>query len=229
MASNYEQHAPSAWWSGQESSRMIVPMRTSSRLLGAALIPLLLAAACAQPPDAGEATTVTPPPPPGEPKKVEETAPSPRADAVDQAPTVERFCRSTFPDHYAALAVEEDQQSLIVYRRPLARFDAAVRQQFPRLAIRFEDARYSERELTATVQRILADTGYWRERGIEIQGVGPAGDGNSVLVTTPDPGPARRLLSRHYGVAVTPEPGGQVILVPPYEGDLPEVPPPTSS
>jgi hypothetical protein len=196
---------------------MIVRMPTSSRLLAAALIPLLLAAACAQPQDAEEATAVPPPPPPKAAKKVEEPGPqnpSQRADAVDQVPAVERFCRSRFPDHYAALAVEEDQQSLVVYRRPLGGFDAAVRQRFPDLAVSFEDARYSERELTVAVQRIVADMGYWRERGVEIHGVGPAGDGNSVLVTTSDPGPARRLLSQHYGVAVTVQPGGPVIPIP---------------
>jgi hypothetical protein len=192
-------------------------MPTSSRLLAAALIPLLLAAACAQPPDTGEATAVPPPPPPNEAKKVEEPGPqnlSQQADAVDQAPAVERFCRSRFPDHYAALAVGEDQQSLIVYRRPLGGFDVAVRQRFPDLAVSFEEARYSERELTAAVQRIVADMGYWRGRGVGIHGVGPAGDGNSVLVTTSDPGPARRLLSEHYGVAVTVQPGGPVIPIP---------------
>jgi hypothetical protein len=191
---------------------MIVRMPTSSRLLAAALIPLLLAAACAQPPDAGEATAMPPPPPPNEAKKVEEPGPqdpAQRADAVDQAPAVERFCRSRFPDHYAALAVEGDQQSLVVYRRPLGAFDAAVRQRFPDLAVSFEEARYSERELTVAVQRIVADMGYRRGRGVEIHGVGPAGDGNSVLVTTSDPGPARRLLSQHYGVAVTVQPGAR--------------------
>jgi hypothetical protein len=156
---------------------------------------------------------VTPPPPPKE---------------VDQAPTVERFCRSKFPDHYAALAVGKDQESLIVYRRPLDGFDAAVRRQFPHLAISFQDARYSHRELTAAVQRIVADTGYWRERGVEIQGVGPAGDGNSVLVTTSDLGPARKLLSQHYGLAVTVQPGGNVTLIPPFEGDPSKLPPATS-
>jgi hypothetical protein len=227
-ASNqHERHAPSAWRSG-EAPGMIVRRRASSRLLAAALIPLLLTVACAQPPDPQDGTTVTPPPPPKEPKKVSEPAPAQRADAADQAPTVERFCRSRFPDHYAALAVGKGQKSLIVYRRPLAGFDAAVRQQFPHLAMSFQDARYSQRELTAMVHRVLADTGYWRERGIEIQGVGPAGDGNSVLVTTSDVGRARKLLSQHYGLAVTVQPGGNVTLVPPFEGDPSEFPPSTS-
>jgi len=195
-------------------------------ILAAALILLLLVSACAQPQDAGEATTVTPPPPPKEPRKVEEPAPSQRAtDAVDPA-AVERFCRARFPDHYAALAVEEDQESLIVYRRPLAGFDAAVQQQFPHVAISFQDARYSEQELSAVVQRILADIEYWRGRGVEIHGVGPAGDGNSVLVMTSDPGPARDLLSQHYGVAVTVQPGGPVIPIPAL--DRSKLPPATS-
>lgn len=209
-------------WQDRMGSRMIV--RGSRRLVRAVLIPLLLAAACAQSPDAGEATAVTPPPP-KEAKKVEEPAPqspSQRDDVVDPAP-VDRFCRARFPDHYAALAVEDDQRSLIVYRRPLAGFDAAVRQRFPQVVISFRDARYSERELAAAVQRILADIEYWRERGVEITEVGPAGDGNSVLVKARDPGPARRLLSQHYDVAITVQPGTDVILVPPYEGEPAQV------
>ena len=65
------------------------------------------------------------------------------------APAVERFCRSEFPDHYAALAIGPDQERLIVYRRPHAALDGAVRGAFPSLAIDLENARYSERELTA--------------------------------------------------------------------------------
>ena len=53
------------------------------------------------------------------------------------------------------------------------------------------------------VWRPLADDGYWRERGVDIQGVGPAGDGNGVVVTTQDPGPAQDLLASRYGLAVT--------------------------
>jgi hypothetical protein len=56
------------------------------------------------------------------------------------APAVERFCRSKFPDHYAALAIGPDQLRLIVYRRPHATLDDAVRGQFPSLAIDFENA-----------------------------------------------------------------------------------------
>jgi hypothetical protein len=189
---------------------------TSCRILGAALVPLLLAAACAQPPDRGEAATVTSPPSASDPAAPR--LPSPEADAVRQAsPAVERFCRSKFPDHYAALAIGPDQKRLIVYRRPHATLDDAVRGQFPSLTIDFENARYSERELTAVVQRILADVDYWRGRGVDIQGVGPAGDGNSVLVTTQDPGPAQNLLTPHYGLAITVQPGGNVILIPPMD------------
>jgi hypothetical protein len=144
--------------------------------------------------------------------------PSPEADAAQRAaPAVERFCRSEFPDHYAALASGPDQERLIVYRRPHATLDDAVRGQFPSLAVDFENARYSERELTAVVRRILADLEYWRERGVDIQGVGPAGDGNSVLVTSQDPGPAQNLLTPHYGLAITVQPGGDVIAVPPMD------------
>jgi hypothetical protein len=209
--------ARSTWQSGQEEFQDNRARADKQPAPGCGADPAAARRRCAQPPDAGEATAVPPPPPPKEAKKVEEPGPqdpAQRADTVDQAPAVERFCRSRFPDHYAALAVGGDQQSLVVYRRPLGGFDVAVHQRFPDLAVSFEEARYSERELTVAVQRIVADMGYWRERGVEIHGVGSAGDGNSVLVTTSDPGPARRLLSQHYGVAVTVQPGGPVIPIP---------------
>jgi hypothetical protein len=130
------------------------------------------------------------------------------------APAVESFCRSKFPDHYAGLAIAPDQERLIAYRRPVSSFDDAVRQKFPQLDISFEDARYSERELAALTQRILADIDYWRERGVVINGVGPAGDGNSVIVQTTNPQPAWKVLRERYGSAVNVQ-RGDPILVPP--------------
>jgi len=188
-------------------------MRTRSQVLGAALIPLLLATACAESPNARKGITVTSPPPPAS-NPATPKIPSARADAVRRAaPAVESFCRSKFPDHYAGLAIGPDQERLIVYRRPVAAFDAAVREKFPRLDISFEDARYSERELTALTHRILADVDYWRERGVVINGVGPAGDGNSVIVRTTDPKPAQRVLRKRYGSAVNVQ-RGEVMLIP---------------
>jgi hypothetical protein len=171
--------------------------------------------------------TVTTPPSRSVDDSAAPIAPSPLADAVRQAaPRVERFCRSRFPDSYATLAVTQDQEGLIVYRRPVSGFDTAVRKEFPRLPISFQDARYSERELTAAVRRIVADIGYWRDRGVEITSVGPAGDGSSVVVTARDPGPAGDLLSREYGFTVTVQPGGDVVAIPPM--DPSRLPPATS-
>jgi hypothetical protein len=90
---------------------------------------------------------------------------------------------------------------LVVYRRPLAALDAAVRQRFPDLAadLRFADAKYSFKYLDALGRRILTEQA---GKGINISEVSPAFDGSGVQVVTPDARRARRQLQRRYGPAV---------------------------
>jgi hypothetical protein len=114
-----------AWRSGREGFGMRGRVWVRGRTL-LALMALLLPAACAASPEAGKAATVTTPPS----KSVDDSAPArPQPAGGRRAtglPRVERFCRSRFPDAYATRAVTEDQEGLIVYRRPVSGFDAAV-------------------------------------------------------------------------------------------------------
>lgn len=51
----------------------------------------------------------------------------------------------------------------------------------------------------ALVRRIVGDMGYWSKRGIRITQVGPAPDGTTVIVGTPNPATAQNALYQHYG------------------------------
>jgi hypothetical protein len=71
----------------------------------------------------------------------------------------------------------------------------------------FADARHAERELTALTLRIVAEADAWVRKGVAIGGVGPAGDGSGVVVTTPDVQRARELLVPADGAMVIVEDG----------------------
>jgi hypothetical protein len=113
------------------------------------------------------------------------------------------FCQASYPDHYAALHVTEDQEGIVVYRRPGSDLDAALRRRFPAVRVDgFRDARYSERELLGLAERIVADLDAWERRGVRIYTVGPEVHGDGVEVATPDVDRARELLGGRYGPAV---------------------------
>jgi len=131
------------------------------------------------------------------------------------------LCRSRFPNHYAGIKIGDDLKTVVVYRRPAPDLDKAVRERFPKSRVLFRDARYAERELNSIVLRLRDDIGYWRDRGIDIRGFGPANDGSGLEVNTSSTGDVASALQNHYGIAVKVRPAGNVILVPPWQGDLP--------
>jgi hypothetical protein len=90
----------------------------------------------------------------------------------------------------------------VVYRRPLAALDTAVRQRFPNLgdALRFADAAYSFKYLDELGRRILTEQA---GKGVNIRGVSPEADGSGIRVVTPDARRVRKQLQQRYGKAVT--------------------------
>ena len=131
------------------------------------------------------------------------------------------LCQSRFPDRYAGIEIGDDLKTLVVYRRPAPDLDEAVRERFPKSKVLFRDARHAERELNSIVLHLRDDIGYWRDRGIDIRGFGPANDGSGLEVNTSSTGDVASALQNHYGIAVKVRPPGNVILVPPWQGDLP--------
>jgi hypothetical protein len=107
---------------------------------------------------------------------------------------VEPLGKSPGPEELAELAAGlgipgldlSGRARLVVYRRPLAALDAAVRQRFPDLAadLRFADARYSFKYLDALGRRILTEQA---GNGINISEVSPEFDGSGVQVVTRTP------------------------------------------
>jgi hypothetical protein len=90
---------------------------------------------------------------------------------------------------------------LVVYRRPLAALDAAVRQRFPSLGedLTFADAAYSFKYLEELGRRILTEQ---LGKGVNIREVSPRADGSGVRVVTPDARRVREQLQQRYGKAV---------------------------
>ncbi|MFI6824199.1 hypothetical protein ACIBJE_25150 [Micromonospora sp. NPDC050187] len=134
------------------------------------------------------------------------------------AAAVEHEGRHNHPEAYAGVAIDPTVGTVIVHRIPSVAFDDAVRRVLPpSAAVRYVDAEYSEGHLAAWTAEVVADTDYWRERGVELNLVGSK-PGQCVLVGVEDPArdaasigaryPGWPLCVEHDGRAV-PLAGGQ--------------------
>ena len=156
--------------------------------------------------------------------------PSPRAEpAVDsgsidlssRAEAIAAYSRKRFPDTFAGVAVDERARAVLVYRRlPGAALDAAVTEEFRGVRLAFRDAPRSERNLRKLTRQVIDDLDSWRERGIEIHGVGPDFVRGVVIVITPDGDTAERPLRDRYGDRVVVQEG--TVAPPPTTGPPPE-------
>lgn len=115
----------------------------------------------------------------------------------DAAAKVDQLGRERFAAQYAGLEIGADQ--LIVFRKPSAAFDDAVRAQKLDVPVDLRDAPYSAAELQALADRVAADVDYWQGRGIEISSIGARQDGTAVEVGTPQPDKLAPLLPGRYG------------------------------
>jgi hypothetical protein len=112
---------------------------------------------------------------------------------------IERAGRADFADSYAGLEVDQAGVRAIVYRVPSAAFDEFVRQAAENTCVVVRDAAHGLSELTEWHDRLVADLGVWKERGIRISTVGARHDGAGVEVGTPDVRGTRDALAAHYG------------------------------
>lgn len=120
-------------------------------------------------------------------------------ELVGAAQTVEADLRQSFEDTFAGLQLDHAESRLIVYRRPDPRLDARVRDLAPSVTVDLRDAAYSLADMRRTVDRIVADAGYWAARGITITGAAPRPDGSGVSVYTRTGDDAERsALSERY-------------------------------
>ncbi|MGE3285751.1 MAG: hypothetical protein AB7J32_06555 [Pseudonocardia sp.] len=129
--------------------------------------------------------------------------PAPAAPAApaasDAASEVDRWAHERFPQVYAGVQTEDTR--VLVYRKPSAEFDAALRELQLAVPAAALDAPYSAPELAALASRVVADIPYWRTQGIDVVSVGARHDGTAVDVGTPQPGQLAPLLPGRYGTA----------------------------
>jgi hypothetical protein len=100
---------------------------------------------------------------------------------------------------FAGLVLDPHNRTITVYRLPDPTLDARIRAATPGVRIVFRDAAYSLVQMTALIRQITADQGYWRTRGIQINGAAPQADGSAVSVFVADNlDAARRELTGRY-------------------------------
>lgn len=100
---------------------------------------------------------------------------------------------------FAGLVLDPGNRTITVYRLPDPALDARIRAATPGVRIVFRDAAYSLVQMTALIRQITVDQGYWRTRGVQINGAAPQADGSAVSVLVADnPDAARKQLTGHY-------------------------------
>ncbi|MET8157416.1 hypothetical protein ABZT47_13645 [Sphaerisporangium sp. NPDC005289] len=117
------------------------------------------------------------------------------------AAQVEDFLRRRFPGEFAGVVLDVPGHAVIVYRRPSAKLDAALRDRFPGQPIRPRDAAHSAHELGAVARRVTQDVHYWKARGVTITTIAVTPDGSAVEIGTSDVARAARELPKRYGDA----------------------------
>lgn len=136
-----------------------------------------------------------------------ETGASPPVSTISNDPAltaaadnVEPLLRTSFADSFAGLVLDHTDHTLIIYRRPVPDLDAAVRQRALAVRVVFRDARYSLRQMQDLATRVMNDAAYWRDRGVTVNGAGPASDGSGVEVMTSDgSSDEQKAMNQRYG------------------------------
>ncbi|MEU2627160.1 hypothetical protein, partial [Kitasatospora sp. NPDC007106] len=113
--------------------------------------------------------------------------------------------------HIAGVCVDRGVGQVLVFRVPGSDLDARLSAALGGAAadLRFRDAPHSQFDLGRVCTEVMRDTGYWRERGVEITGVGKLVDGTGIAVGTPQADTARAdLVARYrpYAVEVVEQP-----------------------
>lgn len=119
---------------------------------------------------------------------------------------------------FAGQVLDTPHHRIVVYRLPDHELQERIRKSVPQVTVVFRDATYSLTQMNGLVRRIMADQGYWRARGVRINGAGPEPDGSGVRVYVTDHADlARRRLTPHYpSIRLTVE--EQHVIHPVYSG-----------
>jgi hypothetical protein len=98
------------------------------------------------------------------------------------------------------MRVDPVRRSLVIYRVPNAELDAAVRARLSATNVDFADARWTAAHMDELSDKVMADRGYWRDRGVAVNGAGPIYDGSAVEVMIDGaPGRHQTAFDERYG------------------------------
>jgi hypothetical protein len=121
-----------------------------------------------------------------------------------------------FTDVFTGLSL--DGNVVVVHRVPRegSQLDKTLSRRFPGGQVRFADTALSELELHTLQNRVVDDLAYWRDRGVNVRGVGVDITVGRVTVGVVEPasGVPRRLAAR-YGPAVRVTAAGPVLCFSP--------------
>jgi hypothetical protein len=131
------------------------------------------------------------------------------------AERVERVARTRYPAFYGGVAIDEECQAVILYRRPNPAMDAELSSAARGSQLILREARFARGDLDRLSVRIRADTAALRDEGVDVVTVGVAASAQGVEVGV------RRLtddvadrLVRRYGDAVIVREGPDPVLLP---------------
>jgi hypothetical protein len=104
-----------------------------------------------------------------------------------------------YPESFAGVAVDTDENVVMVWRKESPAFDQYISQQPWHRNVRLNNASHSHADLAATLDRLRSDFEYWKARGIVLHELGSKPDGSCVDVGVENPTEAVRELAAHYG------------------------------
>ena len=132
-------------------------------------------------------------------------APASSAPGHPLAGTLQGSLEESFPDTFAGLIGDEQQQNLVVYRLPDPDLDAFVRDALGQTPVEFRDAAYSLRQMNEVVKQLGEDTAHWKDQGVELNACGPQPDGSGVqvFVTKNSPETERAFQQRYPNMHLT--------------------------
>lgn len=104
-----------------------------------------------------------------------------------------------FASSFAGLTVDHDKRIVYVYRIPDHKLDARVRSEVTGVEVELRDAKMSLRDAKILRDRVMADSGFWAQQGVLINGAGPKPDGSGIEVMTENGSSSDRTkLRKHY-------------------------------
>lgn len=114
------------------------------------------------------------------------TQPANQTALDDAAQRIYRHAQAHFADVFTDLELRQEADSVRVYSKPSAAFDAWILDTFADQCVEVVEARYSAPELQAFVDQVEADLSHWKARGIQLNTVSVSRDGTVILGVDPE-------------------------------------------